>query len=328
MRLPFLLAEMKEFFTYEQQLERLESRGLIIPDREKAYGYLKFEGYYNLINGYAHFFEEYGKKEQYMPGTTLENILQLYIYDKTLRNIVYKYTATIECHIKALVAHEFSKNHGVDQKTYLSSDSFTRDSSCAPSIARLIEECKQTIADACNKDSNKYRQYIAHNLEAHGHVPMWILIRALSFGTTSIFYKFMQPSEKASIASEYGLTAEQLTNMLEVVVSFRNIVAHGERTFCAKMPKTRLSTNLKIAKNLGIPLNQKGVPKYGRSDFLALIICFKYLLPAVEFSGFIYELEMAMEEFKKKVNGMIVQRVSVHMGIYGTNWKNLVKMNK
>lgn len=69
---------------------------------------------------------------------------------------------------------------------------------------------------------------------------MWVLIRALSFGTISIFYKNMIDEEKEVIASNYNITAAQLANMLEVVVSYRNIVAHGERTFCARLPKTRI----------------------------------------------------------------------------------------
>ena len=48
------------------------------------------------------------------------------------------------------------------------------------------------------------------------------------------------------------------SKLLEVVVSYRNIVAHGERTFCARLPKTRLSTSLGIVKKMQIPKNSKG----------------------------------------------------------------------
>ena len=208
------LLYMKEFFSYEQQFEKLESRGLIFLDREKAYEDLKLEGYYNIINGYAHFFEDSEKENEYIRGTTFNNILDLYVFDKTLRNLVYRYTATIECHIKALVAHVFSREHGVDERKYLMPSSFSPNISFAEGILRLIYECYQTIDDAKKTESNKFRKYIAHSAEVHNHVPMWILIRALTFGTTSIFYKYMKTNEKEEIASEFGLTGDQLTNML------------------------------------------------------------------------------------------------------------------
>lgn len=236
---------MKEFFTYEQQIQKLKEKGLIITDESFALSFLKSEGYYNVINGYSPHFKTNGV---FYKGTRLEEICNLYAFDKELRSIIYKHTSSIESHIKALIAHEFSRVHGVDEKEYLTTASFTPNSSAEATVARLIDECKNTITDALNHNSNKYREYIAHNHKTHGHVPMWVLIRALSFGTISIFYKNMIDEEKELIANSYNLSASQLANMLEVVVSYRNIVAHGERTFCARLPKTRLSTELSITK--------------------------------------------------------------------------------
>lgn len=48
---------MKPFFTYEQQLEKLKNSNLIIDDEITALSFLQSEGYYNLINGYAHSFK-------------------------------------------------------------------------------------------------------------------------------------------------------------------------------------------------------------------------------------------------------------------------------
>lgn len=106
---------MKEFYDYEQQIAKLrDSDGLIIDDEETAKDYLRLEGYYNVINGYAAIFKK--KNGKFIKGTTFDNIRNLYEFDKSLRSIVYKYTSSIECHIKALIAHEFSRNHGVDEK--------------------------------------------------------------------------------------------------------------------------------------------------------------------------------------------------------------------
>ena len=314
---------MKEFFTYEQQIEKLREKGLLINDEPSAIKFLKLEGYYNVINGYSPNFKV---NHKFYKGTTFEDICHLFAFDKDLRSIVYKYTSSIESHIKALIAHEFSRVHGVDEKTYLQPNCFSNNANSVAAVARLIEECNTTITDALNRNSNKYREYIAHNYQAHGHVPMWVLIRALSFGTISIFYKNMIDEEKEVIASNYNITAAQLANMLEVVVSYRNIVAHGERTFCARLPKTRLSTQLTITKKLCIAKNAKGEIKFGRNDFLALLICCKYLLPPIEFAGFISELDLRIEQLGKYLSAPMMGRIKIAMGLQSNSWKLLPKL--
>ena len=315
---------MKDFFDYNQQIDKLKnSDGLIIDDEESAKAFLRLEGYYNVINGYAHIFKIDG---HFISGIKFENIKNLYEFDKTLRSIIYKYTSIIECHIKALIAHEFSKVHGVDENKYLTPSSFTTKEASAPAVNRLIDECKQTINDALNINSNKYRKYIAHNKENHGHVPLWVLIRALSFGTVSIFYKNMRDEDKNEIATYYNISADKLANILEVVVSFRNIVAHGERIFCAKLPRTRLSTKLRITEKLCIQKNTNGANKYGRSDFLALLICCKYTLPAIDFASLISELIVSFEMLEKTQPSYMIGKIKRNMGLIGNSWKLLPRL--
>lgn len=314
---------MKAFFTYEQQIQKLKEKGLVLTDESAAIDFLRLEGYYNVINGYSPNFKVNGV---FYKGTTFEEICHLYAFDKELRSIIYKHTSSIESHIKALIAHEFSRVHGVDEKDYLSPDSFTSRSGSQATVSRLIEECNNTITDALNHNSNKYREYIAHNYTAHGHVPMWVLIRALSFGTISIFYKNMIEEEKELIAKNYHLSASQLANMLEVVVSYRNIVAHGERTFCARLPKTRLSTELSITKKLCIAKNNKGENKFGRNDFLSLLICCKYLLSPLEFEWLMRELKICLNALESSLTPSMMGRIKISMGLASKSWLLLPKL--
>lgn len=315
---------MKTFYTYAQQITKLKSKGLLIGDDTAATEILKRVGYYNIINGYSPLFKTSDK--MFQKGTKFEDIVSLYEFDKELRSIVYKYSASIECYCKALIAHIFSENHGVDEKVYLTAASFRQDTKCAAAVRDLIAECNKTINEAVNRKSNKYREYIDHNLTANGHVPMWVLVRAISFGTTSILFKCMNKVERDEVASYFKLTAEELGNVLEIVVPFRNIVAHGERTYCARLVRKRLSTKLSVTGKLSIPKNEKGDNKFGRNDFLALMICFKYLLPDFEFSAFLYEVDMALEELSRKIKPQLVGKVKIHMGLSNNSWKNLSKI--
>lgn len=315
---------MRQFCTYEQQIDKLREKGLIILDEDEIKNALKFEGYYNIINGYSFIFKDY---KGFVKGTTFEHIKTLYNFDKTLRSIIYRYTLTVECHIKALVAHTFSKYHGTNEKEYLNVNNFNNKTSNLKYINELTGKCQEVIKNSIAKNTNKYREYIAHNYSKHGHIPFWILIRALTFGNTSIFYKYMKDEEKQEISQIYNLDKDILSNMLECLVDFRNIVAHGERTFCAKLPKSRLSSHLTIIDKLSIPRNEQGFQRYGRSDFLSLMLILKYLLPATEFSSFHVELIMQMDTLKNKMNPMIMRKIETEMGLCVGSWKIMFKVN-
>lgn len=310
---------MKEFFTYEQQIEKLKAEGLQISDDEYVKECLKLEGYYNIINGYSCIFKI---NKRFINGTTFEDVELLYQFDKIFRSIVYKYIITIECHIKALIAYDFSKHYGINHEEYLKPYNFNFSETNNEKINKLIYKCNDAIQNGINHDSDKYRRYIANSFSKHKVVPLWILIIALTFGVVSKFYALMKSEEKTELAKHYGLNGIQLTNMLKILVSYRNIVAHGERLFCAKLPKLRL-TELPIIKKLSLPKNNK----YASCDCAALFIILKYLLPNNEFENFFKELITAYEIINQKLNKETMNKINKEMGLAGA-WRKLSILKK
>ena len=263
----------KVYLTYEQQIEKLKRDGLIVPDEQEAKRRLKWEGYDNFAVGYNRLFKD--DKQRYIRGTRFDHIEALYDFDKHLRGIVYEYTQAVECNIKALVADTFSKRYGVNERSYLAEENFTSEETERGNVRWLISTCKELLEGSLREDAKSYRDYIAHNARVYGHVPLWALIRALSFGNTSKFLKLMKGTDRAEIAEEYGLGSSELCNMTEMLVGYRNIAAHGERVFCARLPAVRLTEKLPIFRSLQIPRFPDGRQKYGRCDFLALVVIFK-----------------------------------------------------
>ena len=170
----------KVYLTYEQQIEKLKRDGLIVPDEREAKRRLKWEGYYNFAVGYNRLFKD--DKKRYIRGTRFDHIEALYDFDKHLRGIVYEYTQAVECNIKALVADTFSKRYGVNERSYLAEENFTSEETERGNVRWLISTCKELLEDSLREDAKSYRDYIAHNARVYGHVPLWALIRALSFG--------------------------------------------------------------------------------------------------------------------------------------------------
>lgn len=308
------------FLTYEEQIKNLLNNGLIIPDEEVALNLLKKVGYYNLIKGYSSYFK---KNKKYCKSCKFDEIFRLYQFDKNLSAIVYKYATELEINIKAMVAHSFSEKYGHELKKYLVKDNFRDDRE--EHVKELIKITKKIIKDGSDKNNRRYRKYIAHHKENYDNVPLWILIKAYTFGNISVFYDLMKDDDKKIVADEYNINSELLSNMLEMIVLFRNTIAHGEKLFSIRTPKVRLTNILAIYDKLGIRRNKGNDPIYGRSDFLALMIIFKYLIDPIKFSGFTYEVDVELEQLKKSINVESFAIVLKEMGLKGS-WRQLHKM--
>ena len=89
---------MKDFKKIDEQLALLRSRGLIIPNEEKARLYLLTNNYYNIVNGYSKYFPRDG--EIYTAGTTFDEVWHLYIFDKEIKKAFLEAILNAESHFE------------------------------------------------------------------------------------------------------------------------------------------------------------------------------------------------------------------------------------
>lgn len=315
----------KHYITIDEQIAKLKRDGLQIPDEKRARERLKWEGYFNFAVGYNRLFKDDNKR--YLQGVSFEHVEALYDFDKHLRGIAYEYAQSIECTIKALVSDLFSRRYGVDEKKYLSAVNFSSTPADAPNVNWVVSTCKRMVKESIKKDTSAYRDYIAYTHATYKHVPFWALIRALSFGNVSKFFKVMKREDKIEIAREYGLSANTLCNMLEIAVCFRNIAAHGERVYCASLSSVRLTDKLSVFYKLQLPRSADGSYRYGRRDFMSFLIVLKYLLPSNEFSCCLKRVVEEVEKLEKILPPFAMQRVYQRSGLFGS-WKKLDRMIK
>lgn len=106
---------VREYKTFEQQIEILKNRNLIINDESMAKEILTIHNYYNVINGYNELFccRDENNNEKFINGTTFDELYALYCFDRELRSIIFKYTLQIENTLRTLISYVFSKYHGV-----------------------------------------------------------------------------------------------------------------------------------------------------------------------------------------------------------------------
>jgi abortive infection bacteriophage resistance protein len=250
----------KPFKTIEEQIAILNSRG-VRTDNKTAEILLR-ENYYAVINGYKDLFLlRRGEDELYRPGTRFDEIYNLFLFDRRLRMMLFRYLAIAESTLKTVTAYHFGQIHRENQMAYLEVDTYRSDFSKG-----LIGEFETILGIRGGK---RLKPYIAHYLENHGDVPIWVLMNYLTLGQVTRFFDFQKEHVKAAIAETFGqlfrdsngydwkITHKTIRVCYDIIKDMRNICAHDERLYCARVSPGENVTLLGLIKALEIVLPYK-----------------------------------------------------------------------
>lgn len=299
----------------------MRERGIVLDtpnDKDYARRLLEREGYYNLINGYSKLFLVSNNTNQYVSGTTLYEIHALYQFDRSLRNIFFRYILNIETHVKNLIAHTFSQKYG--HSNYLLYNNFnTSGKNAQANITALIAEIQRQISSRTSDPS------IAHYLREYGYIPLWVLNNILTLGTISKFYSLMKVEERQSVSRVFKIMDNELENELLYLSSIRNFCAHGNRLYCYRTKKPLLDTPLHKA--LAIPQNDTGEYIQGKRDLFAALIALKRLLSNNDYNRLCKEISCSLTTLEKKLNLLSCKDILNIMG-FPENWINLKSIIK
>lgn len=314
----------KPFKTHEEQIELLKSRGIDFcrPDADScAIDYFSRVGYYRLINGYNRPFldkseENQDGEDKYREGTTLKEIYALYVFDDMLRELVLKYTLKIETHIKSLIAYRISEQYGHENYLrYANFDTSANTSFCE--VVSVISEIHKTISSRISDPS------INHYLTKYGYVPLWVLNNSLTFGTISKLYSIMKVADRQYVSKQFMVPDSQLGNFLIYLTKVRNTAAHSNRLYCMRNRQPIVDTSIHAA--MGIAKNSNGNEYlYGKRDFFATVIIFRYLLSNNDFKKFISQLKFILDNLNKRLNSINISVIKEIMGL-PPNWLSIPK---
>jgi len=97
----------------EDQINLLVKRGMVIPDPQRAARYLSHISYFRL-RGYWIPFEndDKGKDHHFKDGTTFDNVLNLYLFDRKFRLLILEAIERVEISFRAHFANELGVAYG------------------------------------------------------------------------------------------------------------------------------------------------------------------------------------------------------------------------
>lgn len=136
----------KPFFTYEQQLNKLQiEKNLIISDIVSAQHTLEKLSYYSLINGYKHLFK-HTPSQKYIYGVTFDELVSFYYFDEELRSLFMKYILHVERHMKSLLSYHFCEKYGEQDTAYLNRNNYSLSKKNCNQINRLVHSLQKAIS--------------------------------------------------------------------------------------------------------------------------------------------------------------------------------------
>lgn len=311
----------KPFRTVDEQISILEGRNIIVGNKRFARHFLTYENYYYVVNGYkVPFISSTNNGDAYKPGTSFNEIVALYSFDRKLRELLLPELLRIEHCVKAMIIDVFSRHHGENHTTYLRPESFNANGfGNFKRVNALIFELLKLI------DKQKsYHNAIQHYMNKYGSVPLWVLSKVMTFGKINSFYGCMLKEDKEKVAGAFHLTPAEFKSLIDFIATFRNKCAHGERIYCHKKDQKHPTpiNILPLHGLLDIPRNAKGY-KYGTQDILALLIAMKYFLHVSRYENLIKHVDFALnKKLNHRLKSISCDEIRKIMGLEG-DWQKL-----
>ena len=125
-------AYTKSPLTFEQQLQQLKERGLIIDNDDLALFHLKTISYYRL-SAYWHPFRKINQdgiiSDNFEEGTRFKEVMELYEFDRQLRLLLMDAIERIEVYTRTLFAYQIGHRHGTFRRIRAARSYLNRESS-------------------------------------------------------------------------------------------------------------------------------------------------------------------------------------------------------
>jgi abortive infection bacteriophage resistance protein len=277
----------KQSLTISQQIEKLESRGLIIDNKNTAADYLSIISYYRL-RAYTYPFQHNNDEEKdhhfIRDDINFQDIIDLYHFDSRLRFLVFNAIEKIEIAIRTKIIYEYAIQTK-DSHWYTDESLFNDKSYFETNGAGKKEEIffyDKLSDDICYEIKRSNEDFIKHyqtHYSSPDLPPAWMTLEVLSLGVLSRLYELLKKTEtKKAIAKWFGLMdISIMENWLHSISVLRNFCAHHSRIW-----NRRFSVEIKLPYNTVYPfMDRDTIKTIHKNKIFSHLSCIKYLLDII-----------------------------------------------
>ena len=307
----------KEFKTLDEQLGIFKSKGLTINDEDEARNILLKENYF-FINGYRRVLMVSSKEKKFVKGATFDELYAIFMFDRELRNILFKNLLIIENNIKSIISYKMSIKYGYKEKNYLKESNFTTDNKDKRRVSDVINKMKRQI-----RVNSQNHSATLHYITNYGYIPLWVLVKVLSFGLINELYGILKPEDQKEIADLYNVEMEDMEIYLSLLANYRNLCAHEDIVFDHRTQK--YISNTKYHNELKIKQDEFGEYIKGKNDIFALIIILKQMLTKDEFMHMMDEINLKLQDLTWQIKSVKINKIYDTLG-FPENYMDLINI--
>lgn len=219
---------LKPFKTLEEQASRMKERGCN-SELDEIIQHLKVVNYYRL-SGYAYSFRNL-PEDNFIEGTTIEKIWNLYRFDRRLRLLILDAIERIEIALRTTIAYHWAKS--VAKKSISNPqkyDNYYRKKYRKQKLINELQGRYATAQDDCFVH-HKNKLGISSVLE----LPVWVFVELAMFGNLLFLLKDgLKEEVKYSVAKDFGFDKHDFNSFISILTLIkeaRNCSAHHVRVW-------------------------------------------------------------------------------------------------
>ena len=241
-----ILFSPKPHQSYSQLVKRLENRGMLVPDKDRAERKLSQIGYYRL-SGFWFPCREVKKdslgigilhpgtkqpirEDTFQAGVDFNKIVELYLFDKKIRLLMMDAIERIEIHIRSVVAHEMGYHDPLayQKEAYINPKKLTtwkdKKTGTSRNLWKEWSAKQQELIGRSKEDCIKW-----HKTEKKA-IPFWVAVESWDYGNLSKYYSMLRAKYQKKICLRLDISNEKiLENWLHEINILRNRCAHHTR---------------------------------------------------------------------------------------------------
>lgn len=222
------MPQLKTPTTYQQQLDILKQKNVVIGNVSQCISVLETVNYYRFTAYFLPFKQANGA---YQVGTSFERVYQIYEFDRKLRSILFSALEEIEIYLRAKFAYYHAHKYGAEG--YMNPDHYSH--------RHNAKQFHENLSREINRNSRS-AFVIHHNQYYDGHFPIWVIVELFSFGMLSRFYGDMKTADQKVLSKDlYGTIPKNVISWLRCCTDLRNICAHYGRLYYRIFPATPAS---------------------------------------------------------------------------------------
>jgi len=246
--------------TYQEQLDLLILRGMQVANPDRAIRYLSHLNYYRLA-AYWLPYETDHATHRFKPGTSFDQVLESYLFDKQLRLLIMDAIERLEVSLRTQWSYHLAHQYG--PHAHLNARLFKTNWNHAQNVAELRDAVRQS-SEVFIHHFRKYDEELP---------PVWVICEIMTFGQLSRWYaNLSQSRDRNAIARIYGMDETILVSFMHHLSTVRNFTAHHARVWNREFPIAWKLPLYRPAALIGSLNHQDGKRIYNTMAMLACLI--------------------------------------------------------